>query len=1652
MSDRTRALGAVVFTVLMVTSMVAGTAAVSATTTQSGNTATAQFDSGSGTADDPYVITDASQLQNMGNDLTASYVLGNDIDASSIANFEPIGDSNNQFTGSLNGSDYTISGITIDRPSTDYVGLIGYMGTSGVVENVGVVDANVTGTQYVGGLAGWNNGGAVSTSYVTGSVTGDSRVGGLVGVNFGSGTVSDSHATAIVTNSSTGTYYGGLVGENKGDISGSYATGSVTGDELTGGLVGSSSGFSSTVSNSYATGDVTGINQVGGLSGSEFGPTSDSYATGNVTGDENVGGLVGFNADTLDNSYATGNITQRDSSLVSAPVGGLVGENGGTVSNSYATGSVTGSARDIGGLAGRNGGTVSNSYATGSVAGPKFVGGLVGYNQRGTIERAYAAGAVTGEEDLGGLVGFDQGDISDAYWDTETTGQAASSGSGSGLTTAELKGSNATSNTNLDFTADWSVVASPAAISYPYLQSNTQEPAPGLESLAPFPGGFGTAADPYQIGNWSHLDSVREYPAAHFTLVNDLNETTADYDEYANETANGGAGWEPIGDAKTPFSGSFDGDGHTVANLTIDRSSEDNVGLFGSVGNAETIGNVTLEHVSIVGNTNLGGLIGDAEASKAIRNVHVTGTVNGTGTDRTGDTNVGGLVGAVDAVDIVDSSATVELVGTANVGGLVGTVDNANISGLAAAGSVTGATSGLGLVENVGGLVGVMTAGNVTDSAASGTVNATGQQVGGLVGVFNRKSVPDTYSITNSSASGNVTGMADIGGNVGGLVGLLRAAVLEGSSASGVVTATNDYAGGLVGQSLASDIANSSASGTVTGEQSVGGLVGRFQGGNVSTPSKGGNVTNTTATGEVNATGRGVGGLIGVVDNGNVSESTASAEVAVNADSDGGTVEDVGGLIGNFNGQDGSNGTLSNSSASGDVTGPQNVGGLVGVSAGTITDSHASGDVVGNGDGSLGPEGRAPKSNYTFGGLVGSATVGTIVNSSATGNVAAGQSVGGLVGKLGSFDSTATVVDSTAAGAVTGSKFVGGLAGSISQGSGSVSNSTALGSVTGTSTVGGLVGLNRDQITGSYAAGTVSGQDAVGGLVGSNSGNASDSYATGAVSGNKFVGGVVGFNSGNVTHAYAGGAVTGTDSIGGLVGAAEVPKSQKTGTTIASYWDTETTGQEKSAGDATGLTTSQLKGDAATTNTALDFTTTWSVLENDTHVSYPYLQANPQRPEPGLEEVVASGPSDGGGSSNSNSDSSSNSGGSSSGSSGSSGTRSVVSVSPGTGTENGQFDDNGQAEDVTDRQAVSVRNVALGERVAIVFESPGGDRPTTEIDQPTIEGNRPTEPPGDTADVGDASQASLRNVIPDGLDITFKQSGDWDLEVSSRDIDVFDRVMDDPGAPVTPDLSMDALDDDSKRFVSATNQRPVGFIEVDTKFDSSEVVEEATHKFRVRKSYLTATGASVDSVRLYRDEADGWRSLPTRQTDEDEAFYYFEADTPGFSVFAIGTSSPVFETGAASLDSFDETTGEFEATVPVENVGDAPGEFEATLTADGAVVATRAVALEANATTELTVTGSLDAPGSATLRLAGQSIGAVTRLGDGASTAEGDADGTPQADGDGAAPVDTDDDDAASGLGALATGISLVLVLGLFLFAAWRRRDEEEDGDPDTTR
>jgi len=217
----------------------------------------AEFAGGSGTAEDPYQITDWHHLHNVRNYLDDHFILVNNLDsatagheelASATANggtgWDPIGSSDDLFTGTFDGQGYEIRDVVINRPTGGRTGLFGAV-REGVVKNLGVVNATVTGYGEVGGLVGWNEYGTVSNCYFAGSVIGNGNVGGLMGWNY-YGTGNNSYSTGSVTGSS---WVGGLVGYDSGPVSNSHSTSSVTGEDLVGGLVGLND--DGTVTNSF---------------------------------------------------------------------------------------------------------------------------------------------------------------------------------------------------------------------------------------------------------------------------------------------------------------------------------------------------------------------------------------------------------------------------------------------------------------------------------------------------------------------------------------------------------------------------------------------------------------------------------------------------------------------------------------------------------------------------------------------------------------------------------------------------------------------------------------------------------------------------------------------------------------------------------------------------------------------------------------------------------------------------------------------------------------------------------------------------------------------------------------------------------------------------------------------------------------------------------------------------------------------------------------------------------------------------------------------------------------------------------------------------------------------------------------------------------
>lgn len=231
-------------------------------------------------------IGQPSDFAKIRNNLGGQFCLTQDIDMSSVANFPPIGNDSNPFTGSLDGKGFVIRNLTIKTPLFE-VGLFAALGGNGVVRNLGLVNAEVRATSnssLVGAIAGrMRDTSKVVDCFVSGLVRAadSSWVGGMV-VRKDSGEILRSHSAAIVLAGQLN-LIGGLLGEQSaGKVSFSSSSVPVTatdGNRL-GGLIGNSQNDTTSVEYSSATGPVTGgaNNSMGGLIGKNDAPVRFSYS------------------------------------------------------------------------------------------------------------------------------------------------------------------------------------------------------------------------------------------------------------------------------------------------------------------------------------------------------------------------------------------------------------------------------------------------------------------------------------------------------------------------------------------------------------------------------------------------------------------------------------------------------------------------------------------------------------------------------------------------------------------------------------------------------------------------------------------------------------------------------------------------------------------------------------------------------------------------------------------------------------------------------------------------------------------------------------------------------------------------------------------------------------------------------------------------------------------------------------------------------------------------------------------------------------------------------------------------------------------------------------------------------------------------------
>jgi len=310
-----------------------GSGDYSGTATSAATAAVASgFAAGSGTEVDPYQVSSAEELNKVRNHLDKHFKQTENIDLSTYntdGGWQPIGDSSTPFNGTYDGNSMTITGLVIDRAGSDYQGLFGKISKDATIKNCSV-SGSVTGKDNVGGLVGSNDGGTISSCDAPSvSITGKDYVGGLVGfVRSSSG--------ALAT------------------IEKSYASGSVKGVINVGGLVGLHSmqgnNIGGSIKNSYTfvSVDATG-SYVGGLIGNNkadfrYEETSieNCYSKGSVKsslegveGKVYIGGLVGGNNHNIKNSYAVGKVIVTNGA--DGFIGGLIGRlmGGGKVTSSY---------------------------------------------------------------------------------------------------------------------------------------------------------------------------------------------------------------------------------------------------------------------------------------------------------------------------------------------------------------------------------------------------------------------------------------------------------------------------------------------------------------------------------------------------------------------------------------------------------------------------------------------------------------------------------------------------------------------------------------------------------------------------------------------------------------------------------------------------------------------------------------------------------------------------------------------------------------------------------------------------------------------------------------------------------------------------------------------------------------------------------------------------------------------------------------------------------------------------------------------------------------------------------------------------------------------------------------------------------------------
>lgn len=808
----------------------------------------AQFSgSGSGTENDPYLILNPIQLNQLRNFLNQSGVhfkLMADIDLTEFLEdenpdqgWQPVGNSSSAaFKGVLDGNGKTIKGLWIKRTSTDNVGFFGY--TDGAtIKNVAIEASTIEGKSNVGGISGYSHGFTINGSTFTGTVKGESMIGGFVGSAFNQLTLSVNSANVSVIG--TGNSIGGFIGQN--NVSGKQA---VTGCTLNGGIISGANNvggccgeqrYVGNLSNTYIHANITGANNVGGLCGLSGGDSPSTINLnncgflGDIKGSSNVGGLVGkvrktsySGTDFIQKCFAVGII-----SATGDYVGGLIGYDQGygtskdqtNFYDNYHSGPVTG-ADYVGGLVGyKRYGEISNCYAIGSVAGRRYVSGLMGYQESfTTLKKSVAINtritATVG--DVNRVVGYNKGTIgamgsmdeNKSYNRTIIINQGVAqditdnemNGTGVSATTLKLKATYVAMG--WDFTDTWDIQETEC---YPYFKTQTAPPVILSQVISGATTVSGKCVDggtvtleidgvTQQMVSKNHEFSFTVSPlqAGHEVRVS----AKADGKEQSYFTTEV-VSFLGKGTEDDPYQIS------TAADLTqvyrkgyyklmndIDLTSY--INQFSPTEGWQSIGRDGSETIHFDGNGHkITGLwCNSTRDNTGLFSCFANGTIKNLTVETAknkqvkGGKNTGIIIGKMINGTIENCVVSGSVADGTPVGGIVGLMDNGTISKCQA--NVTINTTGT--TSYVGGIVGEITGGGIDQCITQGTLTATGSEsyAAGLVGK-NSATITNCYSNANITSSYNAAGI--VAYNYG---------VVDKCYATGNLLSSN-YAAGIIG-------------------------------------------------------------------------------------------------------------------------------------------------------------------------------------------------------------------------------------------------------------------------------------------------------------------------------------------------------------------------------------------------------------------------------------------------------------------------------------------------------------------------------------------------------------------------------------------------------------------------------------------------------------------------------------------------------------------------------------------------------------------------------------------------------------------------------------------------------------------------------------